>query len=107
MVMQTSIMEPPSISQQRRAASSVATVDSAWQSLYRVGGAAALLVGVLFLIEMIVYIASSAPSLTDAAGWFSLLQNNRLVGLVDFGILELYGLVLFVPLFLALYAALR
>ena len=56
---------------------------------------------------MIVYIATSAPSLTDAAGWFSLFQNNRFVGLVDFGILELYALILFVPMFLALYAVLR
>lgn len=81
--------------------------DGAWSSLYRAGGTAGVIVGTLFLLEMIVYIASSAPSLTDAAGWFTLLHNNRLVGLVDFGILELYGLVLFVPLFLALYAALR
>ncbi len=81
--------------------------DSNWKSIYKVGGWCALIVGALFIIEMIVYIATSAPSLTDAAGWFSLFHNNRLVGLFDFGILELYGLVLFVPMFLALYIALR
>jgi hypothetical protein len=83
------------------------TADSNWQNLYKVGGVCALIVGTLFIIEMIVYIATSAPSLMDAAGWFTLLQNNRFVGLVDFGILELYALVLFVPVFLSLYAALR
>ena len=82
-------------------------VDSKWKSLYKAGGAGALIVGTLLLIEMIAYIATSAPSLADAAGWFALFHNNRFVGLVDFGILELYALVLFVPMFLALYAVLR
>jgi|GEM_PF-2584115 hypothetical protein len=83
------------------------TVDPKWKMLYKAGGVCALIVGTLLLVEMIVYIATSAPSLTDAAGWFSLFHANRFVGLVDFGILELYGLVLFVPMFLALYTALR
>jgi hypothetical protein len=83
------------------------TGDSNRLSIYAVGGVCALIIGTLFIIEMIVYIATSAPSLADAAGWFALFQANRLVGLVDFGILELYGLVLFVPMFLALYTALR
>lgn len=78
-----------------------------WRSLYKAGGTGALIVGTLFTIEMIVYIATSAPSLSDAAGWFTLFQNNRFVGLVDLGILELYGLVFFVPILLALHAALR
>jgi hypothetical protein len=81
--------------------------DSKWKSLSKAGGAGALIVGTLLLIEMITYIATSAPSLADAAGWFSLFHNNRFIGLVDFGILELYALVLFVPMFLALYAVLR
>lgn len=81
--------------------------DSNWKSLYKAGGWGALIVGTLFIIEMIVYIASSAPNLADAAAWFAFFQNNRLIGLIDFGILELYGLVLFVPMFLALYIALR
>jgi hypothetical protein len=81
--------------------------DSKWKSLYKAGGAGALIVGTLLLIETIAYITTSAPNLADAAGWFSLFHNNRFIGLVDFGILELYALVLFVPMFLALYAVLR
>jgi len=81
--------------------------DPNWTSLYKVGGWGALIVGALFMTEMIVYIASSAPSLSDAAGWLMLFQTNRLLGLVDFGLLEFYGLVLFVPIFLALYVALK
>ena len=83
------------------------TSNSNWRSLYRVGGVCALIIGTLFISEMIIYIATSAPSLMDTVSWFKLFQNNRFVGLVDFGILELYALVLFVPMFLALYVALR
>lgn len=43
-------------------------VDSEWRSLYKAGGAGALIVGTLLLIEAIAYIATSAPSLADAAG---------------------------------------
>jgi hypothetical protein len=81
--------------------------DIKWKSLYKAGGAGAWMVGTLLLVETIAYIATSAPSLADAAGWFNLFHNNRFVGLIDFGILELYALVLYVPIFLALYAALR
>ncbi len=81
--------------------------DSNWRGLYKAGGVSALIVAALLIVEMITYIVTAAPSLTDVAGWFALFQNNRFVGLVDFGILELYALVLFVPMFLALYAALK
>jgi hypothetical protein len=82
-------------------------VDCKWKSLYKAGGTGALIIGTLLLIELIFYIATSAPNLADAAGWFGLFHSNRLVGLVDFGLLELYALIFFVPMFLALYATLR
>ena len=81
--------------------------NSKWKSLYKAGGAGALIVAILLLIEMIAYLATSAPDLSDVAGWFNLFHNNRFIGLIDFGILELYGMVLFVPMFLALYVVLR
>jgi hypothetical protein len=83
------------------------TVDSKWKSLYKAGGTSALIIATLLLIEMVTYIATAAPSLADAAGWFNLFHNNRFIGLVDFGILELYAMVLFVPIFLALYVVLK
>ncbi len=76
-------------------------------SLYRAGGVAAALVVALLIGETIAYLTTSAPSLADAAGWFRLFQTNRLIGLIDFGVLELCAMVLFVPMFLALYARLR
>ena len=81
--------------------------DPKWKSLYKAGGWAALTLGALFIIETTIYIASAAPSLADAGAWLELFQSNRLLGLLNFGFLEFYGLLLFVPVFLALYVALR
>ncbi len=81
--------------------------DIKWKSLYKAGGVSAVIIGAILLIEMIFYIVTSAPDMADATGWFNLLHNNRFIGLVDFGILELYALVLFVPVFLGLYIVLK
>ncbi|TKJ46920.1 hypothetical protein CEE34_06480 [Candidatus Aerophobetes bacterium Ae_b3a] len=81
------------------------TADSQWKGLYKVGGAAALIVAVLLPIEIIVMTAYPLPS--TAIGYFTLFQSNRLIGLLDLYLLEIPVYALFVPLFLALYAALR
>ncbi len=75
--------------------------------LYRAGGLSAALVGALLIVETIIYLTSSAPSLADAAGWFRLFQTNRLIGLIDFGVLELGAMLLFVPMFLAIYVCVK
>jgi hypothetical protein len=104
--MKTSNTGSPSASHQRMDESHSTIADSAWKPLYRVGAAAALIVVVLFLIEIIGFIAwGTAPSTT--IGWFTLFQNNRLRGLFDLFLLDVVYLAFFVPLFLALYAALR
>ncbi len=83
------------------------TAESSARSLYKAGGVAAALVVALLIGETIAYLTTSAPSLADATGWFRLFQTNRLVGLIDFGVLELAAMVLYVPMFLALYTCLR
>ncbi len=83
----------------------VEIADSNWKSLYKFGGAAALIVAVLFPIEIIVMIAYPLPS--TVIGYFTLFQSNRLIGLLDLYLLEIPAYALFVPMFLALYAALR
>ncbi len=82
-------------------------VDSSPITLYRAGGVAAAAVVALLIAETIAYLTTSAPSLADAEGWLRLFQTNRLVALIDFGLLELCILVLFVPMFLAMYSSLR
>ncbi len=81
------------------------TSDSGWKSLYRVGGAAALIVAVLLPIEIIVMTAYPPPS--TVIGYFTLFQSNKLIGLLDLYLLEIPVYALFVPMFLALYAALK
>ena len=97
------------------------TTDPAWKSLYRVSGAAGLILGVLFLIAMTSLIAAGLQPGT-INGWLSLFQNNWLVLLFKLnagfnGVQSdlLYGLnpldivimALVAMLYLGLYAALR
>jgi hypothetical protein len=102
-------------------ATDVETPDSRWNWLYKVGGAAALIVFVLFLIGIIgIITVSLQPTTTN--GWFTPFQNNWLVvlfklnagfsgiqpgllnvlNLLDIVIMALSGVML-----LALYVALR
>ncbi len=81
------------------------TADSRWKGLYKVGGAAALLILVFIVLQSIVFIASPPPTTVD--GWFTLFQNNRLIGLIDHDLLYVADNALMILVYLALYAALR
>ena len=81
------------------------TAGSRWKSLYKVGGAAALLTAALLSIEVIIFIIWPQPG--TVTGYFTLFQNNRLIGLLDLYLLEIIAYILFVPMFLAVYVALR
>ena len=84
----------------------VAPFDPSRVRLYQAGGAAAFVAVALVFVEMIGFIASS-PLPTTVESWFTLLQDNRLMGLVDLYLLEIIAWALFVPMFLALYKALK
>jgi hypothetical protein len=81
------------------------TADSGWKGLYRVGGAAALIMAVFIPIQFIIFVVWPPPS--TVIGWFTLFQNNRLLGLLDLDLLSLADYALMGLMFLALYAALR
>jgi len=93
------------------------TIDSAWNGLYKVGGAAALIAAVLFrrnlgaefsLLRMIGIIGfgpATAPS--SAMDWFTLLQNHRFIGLTLLELFDVVNYALVGLITLALYAALR
>ena len=72
--------------------------DSSWDGLYKVGGAAALMVVVLTVSEIIAFNFYPQPS--TVMGWFTLFQNNRIIGLLDFWGLEVPMYVCFAMLFL-------
>jgi hypothetical protein len=82
------------------------TRDIEWKSMFRIGGISALIVTAFFLIDMIVLVVFR-PYPETASGWFVLLQNKRIVGLLSLDIFVLAGFPLCYPIFFALYGALR
>jgi hypothetical protein len=84
---------------------SAETADSAYKSLYKLGGAAALIVVVLILGEVIGHVFYPQPS--TVSDWFTLFQSNRIIGLLDFWGLEVPMYAMYVMVFLALYVVLR
>ena len=60
---------------------------------------------VIIPIQIIVFIVSPPP--TSAIGWFTLFQNNKLLGLLAFELLIVVSNALAIPIYLAFYAALR
>ncbi|MGV8143180.1 MAG: hypothetical protein ACP5OJ_01015 [Methanothermobacter sp.] len=85
--------------------SSIEKEDTKWKSLYKIGGMAAILAALLLLIEIIVFTIWPQPG--TVIGYFTLLQKNSLIGLIDFYLLEVIAYILFVPMFIAIYVAIR
>ena len=81
------------------------TSDTRWKGLYKVGGGAALVAAVLLATEIVIFTVWPLPG--TVIGYFTLFQSNRLIGLLDFYLLEFLAYVLFIPVFLAIYVALR
>ena len=92
------------------------SADPRWRGLYIAGGVAAL-VAVLFFrrnfgTELVTFkgfgifdVPAVQPG--TAAGWFSLLQDDALVGLLLFDVVDLVNYALLGLVFLAIYAALH
>ena len=85
------------------------TSDSDWKSLYRVGGVAALMAGVIFRrnlgAEISLFSTQKQPD--TIIDWFTLLQNNRVLGLAYLNIFDLVNYALVGLMFLALYVVLK
>lgn len=103
--MKTSTIVSPPASHQRVDELYSETVDPRWYWLYRVGGAAALTLVVFFVVQLIIFIAWPPPD--TVIGYFTLFHKNALLGLLDLDLLSIADYALFVPMFLALYVALR
>lgn len=85
------------------------TLDPGRKSLYRVGGVAALVAGVIFrrnIAAEIGLFSQHTPPVT-VSNWFVLLQNNRLLGLAFLNIFDLVNYALVGLMFLAFYAVLE
>ncbi len=78
---------------------------SQYRSLYRIGGVAAIVIAILIPFQAIAFIVSPPPN--TVIDYFTLFQRDRLLGLLDLDFLMIVDNILLIPLFLALYIALR
>jgi hypothetical protein len=81
------------------------TADSTYQSLYKIGGAAALIATVLILGDVVGLTIYPQPN--TIGDWLMLFQSHTIVGLLDLWGLEVLMYLMFVMMFLALYMVLR
>jgi hypothetical protein len=81
-------------------------VDREWRGLCRVGGVASWILFAYSLATMVQVLALGGPP-TSAAEAFSLLQTNKLVGLLRLDLPTVFAMALYYPVFLGLFAALR
>ena len=79
--------------------------ESAWSTLYRLAGVAALLVVALVPIGALVYVIWPPP--TTIAGWFAQYHSNPIIGLLNQDLLMMIDQAILIVLFLGLFIALR
>jgi len=77
----------------------------AWGGLYRTGAIASLISLVFFPAQIAIFFTNPYP--TDIQGWFALLANKPLVGMVELDLFLVIDEILVLLIFLALFAALR
>lgn len=80
--------------------------DSTWNSLYKISGVATVVMMLFFLFDIIAWIVLG-PYPTSAEGWFTLLQDDRLVGFLLLSFPTLLGTMLYYLTFLGLYGTLK
>lgn len=84
------------------------TAKPRWRGLYGAGGASALVMVALILVQVTVYASWPPPAFDGPVlPWFELLQDNRLLGLLSLDLLYLVDSAPLVVIYLALYVALR
>jgi fumarate reductase subunit D len=85
------------------------TVDSTWSSLFRVGGAAALLCALMYVITLVVYVPANlaAPPPATVLEWFMVFEDSPVTGLFYLGLGDIVIMFLWGPMTLALYAVLK
>jgi hypothetical protein len=87
----------------------VVNADSNEQHLYSIGGAAALLCALMYVIASIILVPANRASPPPATPleWFTLFQNSPLTGLFYLGLADVVIMLLWGPLSLTLYFILR
>lgn len=75
------------------------------KGLYRIGAVAALIGVVVMVFQIVIYVAWPPPGTVE--GFFALFQENPLLGLLSLDLLYILNNTLLVPIYLALYLAIR
>jgi hypothetical protein len=83
----------------------LADTEASWRPLYRLGGIAALFALALIPLSAAIYFLWPPPS--TVAGHLTLLHERPLLGLLSLDLPMLLSTVALLPIYLALYAALR
>ena len=83
------------------------SADSNWNSLYKIGGAAALIMVAITLAQFVVFVVAPPPLEGTATDWFALFQKSALFGLLGFESLLVIYALFSVLVSVALFAALR
>jgi hypothetical protein len=77
-----------------------------WKGLYTIGGVTTIAMTLLFLCDIVFWIMLG-PYPGSAQGWFTLLEEKRLVGLLLLSFPTFFGAILYYLTFLGLYHILR
>jgi hypothetical protein len=83
--------------------------DSNWNSLYRIGGAAALICALMYLITLAVYLPANlaSPPPSTVHEWFTVFEDSPVTGLFFLGLGDIVIMLLWGPMSLALYTVLK
>ena len=103
--MNTPVTESRPAAAQPVSTSTAGHASSTWKPLYQVGAGAALLSVACIVVAIAVFLAWPPP--TTIESWFALFQRNAFLGLLDLDLLLVTSYVVMIPLYLALYVALR
>ncbi len=79
--------------------------DSRWKGLYLAGGVACIAMLAIMAVQIVVFILWPPPQTVE--GFFTLFQENWLLGLVSMDLLYIFNNTLLILIYLALYTAVR
>ena len=84
-----------------------AETEHGWKPLFNLGGVSALMMVGIIIAQMIVFMSAPPPYEGGASAWFTLFQNNKIIGLINFELLMIVYVFLSIPITLSLYILLR
>jgi hypothetical protein len=80
--------------------------EQGYAGIYLAGSISALVIVVIFLVEMLVVVTKGLPPIS-VEEWFNIYRTSRAIGLIRTFALDIVAVSLHVPLYLALYYILR